>query len=153
MKLTDILQQDQIIPELKSRAKRAVMEELCQCLINGRPELDLKSLMDVLIERERLGSTGIGDGIAIPHGKLASLDRLLLAFGRSLEGVDFDSLDGKPAHLFFLVVAPEDSAGIHLKALARISRLLKSNLVRSELMEARDAQEIYQIIQAQDEEF
>ncbi len=153
MKLTDILQQDQIIPELKSRAKRAVMEELCQCLINGRPELDLKSLMEVLIERERLGSTGIGDGIAIPHGKLASLDHLLLAFGRSLDGVDFDSLDGKPAHLFFLVVAPEDSAGIHLKALARISRLLKSNVVRTELMEARDAQEIYQIIQAQDEEF
>ncbi len=153
MKLTDILQLEQIIPELKSRAKRAVMEELCQCLINGRPELDLKSLMEVLIERERLGSTGIGDGIAIPHGKLASLDHLLLAFGRSLDGVDFDSLDGKPAHLFFLVVAPEDSAGVHLKALARISRLLKSNVVRTELMEARDAREIYQIIQAQDEEF
>ena len=153
MKLTDLLQQDQIIPELKSRAKRAVMEELCQCLIDGRPELDLKSLMEVLLERERLGSTGIGDGIAIPHGKLPNLDQLLLAFGRSRDGVDFDSLDGKPAHLFFLVVAPEDSAGIHLKALARISRLLKSNVVRTELMEARDAQEIYQIIQAQDEEF
>jgi PTS system nitrogen regulatory IIA component len=109
--------------------------------------------MEVLIERERLGSTGIGDGIAIPHGKLANLDELLLSFGRSVSGVDFDSLDGKPAHLFFLVVAPENSAGTHLKALARISRLLKSNVVRRELMEAKDAGGIYRIIEAQDEDF
>ena len=122
-------------------------------MIKVEPSLDLKTLMDVLIERERLGSTGIGDGIAIPHGKLNNLDKLLLSFGRSLAGVDFDSLDGKPAHLFFLVVAPENSAGAHLKTLARISRLLKSNAVRRDLMEAKDTQAIYSIIEAQDEEF
>jgi PTS system nitrogen regulatory IIA component len=153
MKLTDILHEGNIIAELKARGKRSVMEEMCRALLADHPELDVKALMEVLVERERLGSTGIGDGIAIPHGKMKNLDQLLLAFGRSPEGVDFDSLDGKPAHLFFLVVAPEDSAGIHLKALARISRLLKSNVVRTELMQARDAQEVFSIIQAHDEEF
>lgn len=153
MKLTDILTAELIIPDIAARSKRAAMEELCQVLTNERSDLDLSRLMDVLIERERLGSTGIGDGIAIPHGKLAHLDDLLISFGRSSAGVDFDSLDGKPAHLFFLVVAPEASAGIHLKALARISRLLKSNVVRGELMEAKDAQAIHAVIASQDEEF
>ncbi len=153
MKLTDILTPELIIPDLSARSKRAAMEELCKVLTNGRSDLDLKKLMEVLIERERLGSTGIGDGIAIPHGKLANLDDLLISFGRSKAGVDFDSLDGKPAHLFFLVVAPEASAGVHLKALARISRLLKSNVVRSELMEAKDQAAIHGIIESQDEEF
>jgi PTS system nitrogen regulatory IIA component len=109
--------------------------------------------MGVLIERERLGSTGIGDGIAIPHGKSPDLDHLLISFGRSRQGVDFDSLDGKPAHLFFLVLAPENSAGVHLKALARISRLLKSHNIRSELMNAADAAEIFEIFSKQDEDF
>lgn len=153
MKLTDILQKDQVIADLKARGKRAAMEELCQALSQEHPSLDMNSLMEVLVERERLGSTGIGDGIAIPHGKLPDLDDLMLSFGRSVDGVDFDSLDGKPAHLFFLVVAPENSAGTHLKALARISRLLKSNVVRRELLEAKDAQDIYSIIESQDEDF
>lgn len=153
MKLTDILQKDQVISDLKARGKRAAMEELCQALGKEHPSLDMNSLMEVLVERERLGSTGIGDGIAIPHGKLPDLDDLMLSFGRSVDGVDFDSLDGKPAHLFFLVVAPENSAGTHLKALARISRLLKSNVVRRELLEAKDAQDIYSIIESQDEDF
>jgi PTS system nitrogen regulatory IIA component len=153
MKLTDILTKGLVLPDLQARNKRAVMEELCQTLSRERPELSAQALMEVLLERERLGSTGIGDGIAIPHGKLPNLSDLLLSFGRSQAGVDFDSLDGKPAHLFFLVVAPENSAGVHLKALARISRLLKSNAVRRELMQAKDAQEIFRIIQVQDEEF
>ena len=111
MKLTDILNKKHIIADLKSRTKRGVMEELCQALAADNPGLDQTRLMEVLVERERLGSTGIGDGIAIPHGKTDQIDELQLAFGRSVAGVDFDSLDGKPAHLFFLVVAPENSAG------------------------------------------
>lgn len=153
MKLTDILHPEQVISELQGRGKRAVMEELCRPLLATFPDLDPIRLMEVLVERERLGSTGIGDGIAIPHGKLPRINDLLLSFGRSVQGVDFDSLDGKPAHLFFLVVAPENSAGMHLKALARISRLLKSHHVRQDLMQAGDAQDIYEIIEAQDEEF
>jgi PTS system nitrogen regulatory IIA component len=153
MKLTDILTSDQVVADLQGRGKRAVMEELCRPLVASHPQLDIGKLMEVLVEREKLGSTGIGDGIAIPHGKMVGLSTLLLSFGRSRAGVDFDSLDGKPAHLFFLVVAPDNSAGTHLKALARISRLLKSNAVRQQLMEASDAHEIYEIIEAQDEEF
>jgi PTS system nitrogen regulatory IIA component len=153
MKLTDILSPDQVVAELTGRGKRAVMEELCRPLLSKHPGMDLSKLMEVLVEREKLGSTGIGDGIAIPHGKMVGLGELMLSFGRSRAGVDFDSLDGKPAHLFFLVVAPDNSAGTHLKALARISRLLKSNAVRQELMEASDAREIYEIIESQDEEF
>ncbi|MEW5913129.1 MAG: PTS sugar transporter subunit IIA [Thermodesulfobacteriota bacterium] len=153
MKLTDILGQEQVIADLQGRGKRAVMEELCRPLLQAHPDLDPAKLMEVLVERERLGSTGIGDGIAIPHGKLSGLSDLLLAFGRSVAGVDFDSLDGKPAHLFFLVVAPDNSAGIHLKALARISRLLKSNTLRQQLMAAGDSHDLYEIIQSQDEEF
>ena len=153
MKLTDILLVENILPDLRATSKQAVMAELCQAMCRQRPDLNPDRLMEVLLERERLGSTGIGDGIAIPHGKLPNLDDLQLAFGRSPEGVDFDSLDGKPAHLFFLVVAPENSAGVHLKALARISRLLKSHAVRKELMQAKDAQEIFDVIQSQDEEF
>ncbi|MCB2190391.1 MAG: PTS sugar transporter subunit IIA [Deltaproteobacteria bacterium] len=153
MKLTDILTSEQVVADLGGRGKRAVMEELCRPLVAGHPQLEISKLMEVLVEREKLGSTGIGDGIAIPHGKMVGLDNLLLSFGRSRAGVDFDSLDGKPAHLFFLVVAPDNSAGTHLKALARISRLLKSNTVRQQLMEASDAREIYEIIESQDEEF
>lgn len=152
MKLTDILQPDQVVADLNARGKRAVMEELCAPLLAAHPELNSDTLLEVLVERERLGSTGIGEGIAIPHGKLSGLSDLLLALGRSKGGVDFDSLDGKPAHLFFLVLAPENSAGIHLKALAKISRMLKSHALRQELMAASDAEEMFQSIAAQDAE-
>lgn len=152
MNLTDILSVDQIAPELSAASKRAVMEELCLPILKRRPDLQAEALMQVLIERERLGSTGIGDGIAIPHGKVSELDELLLSFGRSTPGVDFDSLDGKPAHLFFLVLAPEESAGAHLKALASISRMLKKNTVREELMAAQSAEEIFNIFANQEDE-
>lgn len=152
MNLTDILDVAQVIPEMRSQNKRGVMEELCGPIVARRPDLQTEALMQVLIERERLGSTGIGDGVAIPHGKVPKLNELLVSFGRSTQGVDFDSLDGKPAHLFFLVLAPEDSAGAHLKVLARISRMLKSNTVREELMAADGSQEIYEVFARQEEE-
>jgi PTS system nitrogen regulatory IIA component len=148
--LTDLLPAAQILPDLNARGKTGVLEELCRPALRIVPELSLPLLMNVLQDRERLGSTGIGDGIAIPHGKLALLRQLLLIFGRSQAGVDFDSLDGKPAHLFFLVLAPDNSAGIHLKALARISRLLKSQNMRNQLMQAANAAQIREIIKAQE---
>jgi len=118
MKILDILAKQAIIPELHGSTKRQVLEELIEALVRHKPQLD-GELMAVLLERERLGSTGIGDGIAIPHGKLKDLDQLTLSFGRSTRGVDFESMDGRPVHLFFLLVAPETSAGIHLRALAK----------------------------------
>jgi len=114
------------------------------------PELDRQRLVLALEDRERLNSTALGEGVAIPHGKLANVKRVIAAFGRHPAGVDFQSIDGKPTHLFFLLVAPEDSAGAHLKALARISRLLKDEGFRKRLLAAGDAHELYATIRDED---
>lgn len=153
MKILDILAKQAIIPELHGSTKRQVLEELIEALVRHKPQLDRERLMAVLLERERLGSTGIGDGIAIPHGKLKDLDQLTLSFGRSTRGVDFESMDGRPVHLFFLLVAPETSAGIHLRALAKIARLLKNGHVRKKLGSVSGPDEIYAVIQQEDEDF
>jgi len=112
-----------------------------------------EELVKVLLERERLGSTGIGGGIGIPHGKLKHLDNLIIGFGLSRKGVDFESLDGAPTRIFFLLVTPENSTGLHLKMLARISRVLKNEPFRERLLQAGDSDEIYQIVKEEDEEF
>ena len=153
MKIMDILNKDCIIPELRSKNKGEVLEELTGALLNTKANLDKEALVAVLLERERLGSTGIGDGIAIPHGKVQDLDELVLSFGRSTEGIEFDSMDGRPTHLFFLLIAPENSAGIHLRALAKISRLLKSGQFRQRLLEAETSEALFQVIQEEDKEF
>jgi len=153
MKILDILDKESIITELKGVSKKQVLEELIEALLEKRPHLDRDHLMKVLLERERLGSTGIGDGIAIPHGKLKDLDQLALSFGKSTRGVDFESMDGKPVHLFFLLVAPESCAGIHLRALAKIARLLKNGSVRKRLGAVSTPEEVYSVIQQEDEDF
>jgi PTS system nitrogen regulatory IIA component len=153
MKILDILALDSIVPELKGRTKKLVLEELIDAVKQNKPLIDRDRLMRVLLERERLGSTGIGDGIAIPHGKLKDIDGLVLSFGRSIEGIDFESMDGKPVHLFFLLVAPEACAGIHLRALAKIARLLKNGTVRKRLAKVGNREDIFSIIQQEDEDF
>lgn len=153
MKILDILDKESIVTELKGVSKKQVLEELIEALLEKRPHLDRDNLMRVLLERERLGSTGIGDGIAIPHGKLKDLDQLALSFGKSTRGVDFESMDGKPVHLFFLLVAPESCAGIHLRALAKIARLLKNGMVRKRLGGVSTREEVYSVIQQEDEDF
>jgi PTS system nitrogen regulatory IIA component len=153
MKILDILDKESIVTELKGVSKKQVLEELIEALLEKRPHLDRENLMRVLLERERLGSTGIGDGIAIPHGKLKDLDQLALSFGKSTRGVDFESMDGKPVHLFFLLVAPESCAGIHLRALAKIARLLKNGMVRKRLGAVATSEEVYSVIQQEDEDF
>ena len=153
MKTIDLLPAARVLPDLHATTKRGVLEELAAPLASGPEGLKLPAVVEVLMERERLGSTGIGDNIAIPHGKLPQLTHLILAFGRSLKGVDFDSMDGKPSHLFFVLLAPVNSAGLHLKALAKISRMLMSQTFRDNLMKASGAEEIYRLIQERDAEF
>lgn len=153
MKLTDLLEKQGIIPELKARDKKKAIEELTETIINRKPSLDKDSLVRVLLERETLGSTGIGEGVAIPHGKFSGLSEPIISFGRSLKGLDFDSMDGQPVHLFFLLIAPETSASIHLKALARIAKILKNGAFRKMLMDASTREEIYEIIIRNDEDF
>jgi len=153
MKITDILDEASIIPDLRSISKKGILEELSNALVQRGKLPDRDKVVEVLLEREKLGSTGIGDGIAIPHGKMKDIKGLVTSFGRSIQGVNFESIDNKPAHLFFLLIAPENSAGIHLKALARISRLLKDPSFRTRLMEAKDRHDLFGIITEEDEKF
>ena len=152
MKILDILTSEALIaPSLNGTSKTATLRELAEHLARQHPEINADRLVEVLWERERLGSTAIGDGIAIPHGKLPGLSGVIGAFGRHVGGVDFDSLDGSPTHLFFLLVAPEDSVGQHLKALARVSRLLKDRAFREKLIGAPDRAELFRLIREEDE--
>jgi len=153
MRIKGLLQPEDIIPSLAAETKDQVLGELATMVSERHPGLDRDELFRILQERERLGSTGIGDGIAIPHGKLKRLDQPLMAFGRSLTGVDFNALDGRPVKLFFLLIAPEEAAGVHLKMLARISRILKDPAVRKHLLEAPDSAAIYAAIQEQDSRY
>ena len=146
MRIIDLLDTDLVLPEMQATEKTEALAELCEPLAAQHPSLDKEAMVRVLLDRERLGSTGIGEGVAIPHGKLPGATGLLAAFGRSRAGVDFAALDDRPAHLFFVLFAPEDAAALHLKALARISRLLKSPGFRQRLMDAADAEEILRAI-------
>lgn len=152
MRITDILTSEAMIaPCLSATNKADVIAELAHHLCKHAPEVEEQRLVEVLWERERLGSTAIGDGIAIPHGKLPGLRSVVGVFGRHATGVDFDSLDGNPTRLFFLLVAPDESVGQHLKALARVSRLLKDAEFRKRLVETEDASEILALIRSEDD--
>ncbi len=141
-----------MVGDLSGGNASAVLTELCKPLATAR-RLDAQRLQEVLVEREKLGSTGIGDGVAIPHGKVPGLPSLVASFGRSKAGVDFKAIDGKPSFLFFALFAPENSAGAHLKALARISRIFKSPAFRESILKAADAAEIYRLIEAEDSKY
>jgi PTS system nitrogen regulatory IIA component len=151
MKITDIFRKEHIVERLQSKTKGDVLAELSGMILHGDIHLRHEAVVNTLLEREKLGSTGIGDGIAIPHGKIANLDQLIVSFGRSIEGVEFDAMDGKPAHLFFLLLAPENTTGQHLKALAKISKMLKDNAFREMLMEAKSKNELFTIIADKDD--
>jgi PTS system nitrogen regulatory IIA component len=153
VKITDFLSVQTVIPALAQREKNAVLEELAGWLAANHTHLDPKRVLTVLMERERISTTAIGEGVAIPHGKLPGLERIFGVFARSSEGVDFNSLDGAPTHLFFVLIAPEGAAADHLKALARISRLLKDESFRRRLMAAKSNQELFTLIAEEDEKF
>jgi nitrogen PTS system EIIA component len=153
MKITEILSADMVVPELTGSSKPQVLLELSRPLATKYRDLDLASITAVLAERERLGSTAIGDGIAIPHGKMPGVKQILGTFGRHRRGVDFESLDGRPTHLFFVLVAPEDSTSLHLKALAKVSRLFKDSSFRERLMVAKDTEEIFRLMVEEDSRY
>jgi PTS system nitrogen regulatory IIA component len=152
MKILEALHRDAILTDLTSRDKTGIIAELADPVarIIG---VSRAELVNVMMERERLGSTGIGMGIGIPHGKLKDIDTLFMGFGLSRKGVDFDSLDGRPAHLFFMLITPESSTGLHLKALARLARMLKNEAFKEMLFRAKTADDIISVIQAEDEDF
>jgi len=152
MRILDLVPAGGVVDDLRSETKEGVLRELSEAVCRAVPALSPDHLAAVLMDRESLGSTGIGEGVAIPHGKAPGIDRLYAAFGRSRGGVQFASLDGKPAYLFFLVVAPDNnSAGMHLKALARISRLVKDERFRRRLLEAEGVDGLTLALREEDE--
>ena len=153
MKITDFLDTSRVIPDLKGRDKNSVLKEMADWMASEDPSLDAQRLLEVLLEREKISTTAIGEGVAIPHGKMPKVKRVSGVFARSLQGVDFDSLDGGLTRLFFLLVAPEDSAADHLKALARISRLLKDAAFRARLIKEKSREGIFNAIKEEDEKF
>ena len=153
MKIMDILVRDAVILNLESETKEALLAEMAQSLAATVPSLNADRLLQVLIDREALQSTGIGEGVAIPHGKMAGLDHLVASFARSRKGLDFDSIDGQPTHLFFLLVVPEHSGGQHLKALARISRFFRDAGFRKKLLDASSLEDVFRAIEEEDAKF
>lgn len=151
MHLNEILTPDLFWPRLKAKTKTEAIRELADNIAAKAKNLDAKNIAEILMERERLGSTGIQDGVAIPHGKVPGLDRIIVACGHSAQGIDFDSHDQQPTRLFFVLLAPEFAAGQHLKVLARLSRLLKEADFRERLMVSQDAKEMYKTIIEEDE--
>jgi PTS system nitrogen regulatory IIA component len=149
MPLNDLVAPEAVVPSLRVNSKKQALQELAAraAAICGRNE---REIFEVLLQRERLGSTGIGSGIAIPHGKLAKLDRLYGVFARLERPVDFESLDGQPVDLMFLLLAPEAAGADHLKALARIARLLRDPEIARKLRESRNAEAIYAVLMADD---
>jgi len=151
MRIQDIIPPEAVVDGLQAETKEGVLRELSEAICRRLPVLSPERLTAILMDREGLGSTGIGEGVAIPHGKVPGIDRLVAVFGRSHGGVQFASIDGKPARLFFLILAPENSAGMHLKALARISRLLKDRRFRERLLAAEGADGLSRVLREEDE--
>ncbi len=150
MKIMDILVKDAVILNLGVKSKRDVLAEMANALAKVEPEIAADQLLEVLLEREALQSTGIREGVAIPHGKMTGLDRLMATFARSPEGVDFESIDGQATHHFFLLVVPENSGGQYLKALARISRFFRDAAFRQKLSEGETQDDLIRAIEDED---
>jgi len=153
MKIVDLIRREMIVPALAAKDKRGILEELAAHVASQNSKIDRASLARVLIEREQLASTAIGEGVAIPHGKLAAVGEIVACLGRTPGGVDFDSMDGQPTFLFFVLIAPENSTGAHLKALARISRVFKDSEFRRRLLAAPDAEAMYRVVAEEDAKY
>lgn len=153
MKLAELVRPERVAVDLTSQGKLEVLDELAGMLAIGEHAISAKDYYRVLVERERLRSTGVGSGVAIPHGKVGRLDHLLLAVGLSRRGIDFESADGKPVHIFMALAAPVASTGDHLKALARIARLCSDAQFRERLIDCETGSEAYRMIVDEDDRF
>jgi PTS system nitrogen regulatory IIA component len=151
--IKDLLRHNLIIDDIEASDKIGVLREFARLLKSADKIADEDELVRVLLEREMLGSTGIGDGVAIPHGKLHVVPEMIVAFGRSRKGVNYGSIDSKPVYLFFLLVTPEDMPGEHLRTLARISRILKNPALRDSLRQASRSEDLLKLIYEEDSRY
>lgn len=145
MQISDLLTPETILPDLKATSKKQALQEMASYAAS-QLNIEDRTILDVLLERERLGSTGVGEGVAIPHGKLIRLNKLYLLFARLAKPIPFDSADGRPVDLMFLLLTPENAGGDHLTALAKVSRLLHNEKVCSLLRGSENAEAIYSAI-------
>lgn len=146
MPVLEFLSPDAVVPCLRARAKKQVLQELSAGAARQLPALDAREIFETLLQRERLGSTGIGEGVAIPHGKLPGLDRLFGLVARLERPVDFEALDGQPVDIAFLLLAPEGAGADHLKALAQVARVLREPGLLERVRTARDASALYALL-------
>lgn len=151
MKIVEILREQCVVADIKGKTKREVITELVEALGKAHLVNDVATVVSTVMEREKLGSTGIGNGVAVPHGKLKNVSNIMCAFGRSQDGVDFDAVDRGLVHIFFLVLAPEDSTSLHLKVLSRITKILRDQSLREKVMKLPNAHDIYTSILEEDE--
>ena len=151
--IKDVLKESCLLINLGGTTGEEVIREMTSALQRECLISDADLAARVVLEREKLGSTGIGDGVAIPHGKMKGIGTILCAFGRSLKGINFQAVDKKPVHIFFLLLAPENVAGLHLKMLSRISRILRDPSFRKGIMEQGSAEDVYKDILEEDEKF
>lgn len=150
VRLVDILSVERVTVELRAMDKPSALRALAQLFVDVDPELDAADIARVFEEREALASTGVGSGVAIPHGRLRTVERLVAAVAIAKEGIDFEAIDGRPAHIFVAVLGPEKQTGEHLKALARFSRILRDESVRAKLIAVEDAREALEILLSED---
>lgn len=150
MRITEFLKLDAVVPTLQGRNKAEIILELANALAKVAPSVTPERIHEVLIEREKIGSTGMEKGVAIPHGRVTELNELVACVGISHEGVDFGARDNKPSQFFFALIAPENSAGMHLKALSKVSRLFRSDSLRDALLAAPTAEALYALIASED---
>jgi len=151
LKIAEILQEQCVVADIRGKTKREIITELVEALAKARLVKDIEPVVNVVMDREKLGSTGIGNGVAVPHGKLKNINNIMCAFGRSQNGVDFDAVDRAPVHIFFLVLAPEDSASLHLKVLSRITKILRDQSLRKKIIKLTNVHELYTSILEEDE--
>jgi len=151
LKIAEILREQCVVADIKGKTKREIIAELVEALEKARLIEDVETVVNVVMEREKLGSTGIGNGVAVPHGKLKNINNIVCALGRSQNGVDFDAVDRGLVHIFFLVLAPEDSASLHLKVLSRITKILRDQSLRKKVIKLSNTHDIYMSILEEDE--
>jgi PTS system nitrogen regulatory IIA component len=150
MKIASFLDRNDVTVAVPVGSKHEVLASLVDLMTSNHPDLERDILLQILLKREELRSTGIEEGVAFPHGRVPSLDQLLACFGRCRQGLDFDSFDGKPTYFFFVLLIPEHAQGSHLKALARLNRLFQNPSFRQHLMDAQDAEDLFRIIMEED---
>jgi len=153
MKIAEILELNTVVSHLHSTSKTDVIKELADNISSGYPNINTERLVEVLIERENLCSTAVDSGVAIPHAKLSGITDMIVGFGRSIEGIEYESLDKKATHFFITLIAPEDSAGSHIQLLARISKVFKNPELRAKLMRSESEEDIYEAITLEDEKY